>query len=131
MSPRRRAVLRVLLWPVRRLAVGKAARGPGDADAADVPLSALVPTMHFDAQLVMDSDGRLSDYHSIAVPVLLLGGSDSPTYLKRTLGRLETTLPQARRVELRGVGHLAPDNTGRPEHVASELRRFFDMENRP
>jgi hypothetical protein len=52
-----------------------------------------------------------------------------PTHLKRTLGCLEATLPQARRVELPGVGHLAPDNTGQPERVASELRRFIDMEN--
>jgi pimeloyl-ACP methyl ester carboxylesterase len=130
MSPGRRAVLLVLLWPVRRLAAGRTARGPGDVDAADVPLSALVPTMHFDAQLVVESEGQLSDYHSVAAPVLLLGGSDSPTYLKRTLGRLETTLPQVRRVELPGVGHLAPDNTGQPERVASEVRRFFDMGHR-
>ena len=68
-----------------------------------MPLSALVPTMHFDAQLVLQSEGRLPNYRVIAVPVLLLGGSDSPTYLQRTLDALETTLPRVRRVELLGV----------------------------
>jgi hypothetical protein len=52
-----------------------------------------------------------------------------PTYLQRTLDALETTLPRVSRVELPGVGHLAPDNTGEPERVASELRRFFGPEN--
>jgi pimeloyl-ACP methyl ester carboxylesterase len=128
MPPRRRPVLWLLLWPVRRFAASRNAPGPGD-DGTAVPLSALVPTMHYDAQLVLQSEGRLSDYRAIAVPVLLLGGSNSPTYLQRTLDALETTLPRVRRVELLGVGHLAPDNTGEPERVAGELRRFFGPEN--
>ena len=128
MPPRRRPVLWVLLWPVRRFAASRTAPGPGQDDPA-VPLSALVPTMHYDAQLVLQSEGRLPDYRAIAVPVLLLGGSDSPTYLQRTLDALESTLPRVRRVELPGVGHLAPDNTGEPERVAGELRTFFGTEN--
>jgi pimeloyl-ACP methyl ester carboxylesterase len=85
--------------------------------------------MHYDAQLVLQSEGRLPNYRAIAVPVLLLGGSDSPTYLQRTLDALQTTLPHVRRVELLGVGHLAPDNTGEPERVAGELRTFLCTEN--
>src|SRR5664280_873872 len=128
MSPRRRPVLWVLLWQVRRFAASGTAPGPGE-DGEAVPLSALVPTMHYDAQLVLQSEGRLPDYRVIAVPVLLLGGSNSPTYLQRTLDALETTLPRVCRVELLGVGHLTPDNTGKPERVAVELRRFFGPEN--
>jgi hypothetical protein len=85
--------------------------------------------MHYNAQLVLQSEGRLPDYRAIVVPVLLLGGSDSPTYLQRTLDALETTLARVRRVELLGVGHLAPNNTGEPERVAGELRTFFCTEN--
>jgi len=85
--------------------------------------------MHYDAQLVLQSEGRLPDYRAVVVPVLLLGGSDSPTYLQRTLDALETTLARVRRVELLGVGHLAPNNTGEPERVAGELRTFFCTEN--
>ena len=127
-SPRRRPVLWVLLWPVRRFAASRTAPGSGE-DGTAVPLSALVPTMHYEAQLVLQSEGRLPDYRAITVPVLLLGGSDSPTYLKGTLDALETTLPRVRRVELPGVGHLAPDNTGEPERVAGELRTFFSTQN--
>jgi pimeloyl-ACP methyl ester carboxylesterase len=128
MSRRRRPVLWVLLWPVRRFAASKTAPSSGEDDTA-VPLSDLVPTLHFDAQLVLQSEGRLPDYRAIAVPVLLLGGSGSPAYLHRTLDALETTLLRVRRVELPGVGHLAPDNTGEPERVAGELRTFFCTEN--
>jgi len=127
-AQRRRPVLRVLLWPVRRFAASRTASAP-DADSADVPFGDLVPTMHYDAQLVIESEGRLSSYRSIDVPVLLLGGSKSAAYLHTTLNALETTLPQSRRIELHGAGHLAPDNTGVPERVADELRRFFDPEH--
>jgi hypothetical protein len=34
-------------------------------------------------------------------------------------------LPYARRVELKGLDHQGPDDSGDPERVASELRRFF------
>lgn len=124
MSPSLRAFLRVTLWPVRRLAASRPAQGSDDDEPA-VPLSVLVPTMHYDAQLVLQSEGRLVDYRSVAVPVLLLGGSGSPAYLRRTLAALEDTLPDVRRVELSGVGHTAPDNRGEPDRVAAELIRFF------
>jgi len=73
-----------------------------------VPLSALVPTMHYDAQLVLQSEGRLSDYRAIAVPVLLLGGSDSPTYLQRTLDALETPFPACAESNSSESGILRP-----------------------
>jgi len=38
---------------------------------------------------------------------------------------LSAVLPRARRVTLRGVGHTAADNGGRPDLVARELRTFF------
>jgi hypothetical protein len=57
--------------------------------------------------------------------VLLLGGSKSPAYLKKSLLGLERVLPNVRRVEFAGVGHVAADNSGKPEMVAAELRRFF------
>lgn len=130
-SPRRRRpVLRILLWPIRRLAASRAAaRAPG-ADEPAVALNALVPTMHYDVQLVLESEGRLADYRAITIPVLLMGGSKSPAYLRSTLDALQATLPRVRRVELAGVGHLAPDNTGAPERVAGELLQFFGAEAR-
>jgi pimeloyl-ACP methyl ester carboxylesterase len=85
----------------------------------------LVPTMRQDATLVAESAGPLDRYAAVTAETLLLGGSRSPAYLTRVLTALEVALPHVRRVTLDGVGHLAADNTGRPERVAAELRRFL------
>jgi hypothetical protein len=41
------------------------------------------------------------------------------------LNGLEPVLPHVRRVTLPGVGHLAADNSGKPQLVAEQLRAFF------
>jgi len=91
----------------------------------DVPLKELIPTMHYDPRLVDATRGNLESYRAISARVLLLGGSQSPNYLRVGLDTLSTILPNAIRVELLGVGHLAADNEGKPEAVAQELLRFF------
>jgi len=35
------------------------------------------------------------------------------------------------RIQLAGIGHLAPDNTGAPKRVAVELGLFFGHSKRP
>jgi pimeloyl-ACP methyl ester carboxylesterase len=122
-SPRGQA-LRVLLWPMRRASRSSDEQGSATAKD-DVPLKALVPTMHYDAQLAIESEGSLASFRAVPGEVLLLGGSNSPGYLKKSLLGLERVLPNVRRVEFAGVGHLAADNSGKPELVAAELRRFF------
>lgn len=92
----------------------------------DVPLDLLIPTLHYDIQVVNEMTGTLDTFRSISAEVLLLGGDKSLAYLKLALDRLETVLPQVRRVEFNGVGHLAADNGGQPERVARELRKFFN-----
>ncbi len=100
-------------------------RGRSDANHDDVPLKALVPTMHYDAQLVIESEGSLASFRGVSAEVLLLGGARSASYLKKSLYGLEHVLPHVQRTEFPGVGHLAADNSGKPEMVAGELRRFF------
>jgi pimeloyl-ACP methyl ester carboxylesterase len=113
---------RFLLVPLLRLAIRvDEKRVQGD----DVPISALIPTMRYDALIVGAQRGTLDDYRALSTEVLLLGGSKSHVYLRATLDALSTVLPNARRVELPGVGHIAADNTGKPEIVAAALRRFF------
>jgi pimeloyl-ACP methyl ester carboxylesterase len=93
-----------------------------------VSMREIAPTLHYDFQLVADRSGELERYRAIHADVLLLGGSTSPAYLKAALGMLEQVLPQARRVELPGVGHAASWNKergGNPEPVAQVLRTFF------
>ena len=123
-SPARRAALLVLGWPLRKAAQRNQA--PGEAAGGDdVPLRALVPTMHYDAQLVLETEGTLHTFASTPAEVLLLGGGKSPAYLKTSLDALTSVLPRAQRIELADCGHLAPDNSGEPARVAQELRPFF------
>jgi pimeloyl-ACP methyl ester carboxylesterase len=109
-------VMRVLLWPLRRANRQR----PADHDPR-----ALILTMGLDAQLVAESEGTLDAYRTVAVPVLLLGGTRSPGYLQRTLRRLADVLPAATLKILPGAGHTAPDDSGRPVEVAAELTAFF------
>jgi hypothetical protein len=56
---------------------------------------------------------------------LLLGGTKSAAFLAAALDALSATVPNCKRVEFSGLGHLAADNSGEPTRVADELRRFF------
>ncbi len=115
-----RALPRFILEPLMTLAI-RAESVQND----EVPLKTLIPTMHFDTQLVAEMEGSLENFKAIRAEVLLLGGSQSQEYLKAVLDALGSVLPHARRVEYPGLGHLATDNDGKPELVAQDLRRFF------
>jgi pimeloyl-ACP methyl ester carboxylesterase len=92
----------------------------------DVPLRVLIPTQHYDYQLVLETEGTLENFKAVPAEVLLLGGSKSPFFLKHTLDALNKVLPHVERIELPGLGHTAPtDSNSNPERVARELRRFF------
>jgi pimeloyl-ACP methyl ester carboxylesterase len=122
-SPVMSFVPRFVLVPLMRRAI-KAA-DPSKVPAGDVHPLALVPTMHYDAQLVREMEGKLNQFSDVNIDVLLLGGSKSPKYLSDALGALSRVLPKCSRVELRGADHLAADNDGKPELVAEQLRSFF------
>jgi pimeloyl-ACP methyl ester carboxylesterase len=113
---------RFVLVPLLERAIeGQAHRGWDD----EVPLKTLIPTMHFDAQLVRETKGQLESFRALQAEVLLLGGNQSRRFLKAALDALSVTLPHVKRVEFPDVGHLAADNGGQPERVAKELQRFF------
>lgn len=98
------------------------------AKGDDVTMRMLAPTLHYDFQLVAESEGAPESFRAIRAEVLLLGGSASPTYLKVALDALEQVFPHAKRIEFPGLGHGASGNTdrgGQPERVAQELRSFF------
>lgn len=93
-----------------------------------VTMRMLAPTMHYDLQLAVESEGLLESFRTISNDMLLLGSSKSPTYFKVALDALKKVLPHAERIEFPGLNHGASGNTdrgGRPEIVAQELRRFF------
>jgi pimeloyl-ACP methyl ester carboxylesterase len=115
-------------WLLVRLTTRFMASQDGESSGDYVSMRALAPTMRFDFRLVAETSGMFESFRAIQAETLLLGGSKSPAYLKAALGRLETVLPETRRVELPGLGHAASWNSdigGQPERVADELRRFF------
>lgn len=113
-----------LLKSLMRMMMGSAEKVKSD----NVSFRALAPTWHYDGQLVVEMSGKLESFRDVRAQVLLLGGSQSPAYLKAGLDALEKLLPSVSRVEFPGVGHGGSGNTdrgGKPELVAQELRRFF------
>jgi pimeloyl-ACP methyl ester carboxylesterase len=93
-----------------------------------VTMRKLAPTIHYDHQLSVETEGTLESFSAIRSEVLLVGGSKSPTYFKIALNALEKVFPLARRIEFPGLHHGASGNTnrgGQPKKVAQELRRFF------
>ena len=95
----------------------------GNIQGDQVPIEKLIPTIHYDAQLPMPIETL--DLKALKADVLLLGGTKSQAFLKAAMDALASRLPQAKRVQLAGVGHMAADDTGKPERVAVELQEFF------
>ena len=102
------------------------------AKSGDVTMRMLAPTLRHDFQVVVEMNGKLESFKSIHPDVLLLGGSQSPAFLRADLDALEKVLPHVTRIEFPGLGHSAAWNydkqrnpDGRPEQVAQELKRFF------
>lgn len=56
---------------------------------------ALIPTFHYDAQLALETQDTWQTFQHIQAPVLLLGGSNSPPYLKTALTALEHLLDRS------------------------------------
>jgi pimeloyl-ACP methyl ester carboxylesterase len=96
-------------------------RLPGEASE----LFDLIPTVHFDAITVQEATGSLDRFATLSCEVLLLGGTRSARELTAALNGLNAVLPNAQRVVLKGVGHTAADNGGKPHLVSAELRSFF------
>ncbi|MDB4975331.1 MAG: hypothetical protein JWN48_3672 [Myxococcaceae bacterium] len=94
------------------------------------PLRDLLPTMRFDFKVLEQRGDSLRSYKGVQTPVLLLGGTKSPGYLKVALDALQQTLPHAQRDVLRGLDHSGPwnkDRGGAPEIVAAHIRAFLSI----
>lgn len=94
--------------------------------ADDLALRDLVPTMRLDGIATLQSVDLLNPrIEELCCDVLLLGGQKSAHQLHLGLDALAGRLPNANRVELRGVGHIAADNRGAPHKVARLLDDFW------
>jgi hypothetical protein len=124
---------RIPRWLLERLTAAMLASEDKQAAAGDATTRRLAPTLHYDFELVMRSQGALDRFAAITADVLLLSGTKSPAYLVASVDALERVVPRAQRVRLSGLDHSASGNstdplTGRgadPGRVAQELRRFF------
>jgi pimeloyl-ACP methyl ester carboxylesterase len=105
------------------LAIGARLQGDGPAD--EVPVEALIHTLHFDMQVVREMADTVADYAALDAQVLLLGGTRSAAYLGLALQELAEVLTHARSIALPGVGHSGPEDDGAPLVVAQALRDFF------
>jgi pimeloyl-ACP methyl ester carboxylesterase len=101
------------------------------AKPGDITMRMLAPTLHYDFQLVAEMAEKPQRFKVVPARVLLLGGGNSPAWLKAALDVLERVLPHVERVEFPGLDHggssdpSATNRAGKPELVAQELRRFF------
>jgi hypothetical protein len=91
----------------------------------DVSFTILIPSFHYDYELVAEMKGTLENFKAVSGEVLLMGGSKSPYFLKNALDELEKVLSNVKRVELDGLGHAGSLDSGNPERVAKELKKFF------
>ena len=118
--------------PVLELMTSAMLRAEGRRPPANgVAWRTLAPTLHTDGRILADMDGPVERFADVRADVLLMGGSSSPTYLRRALDSLERVLPHSRRVELAGLDHGAASNRdqrGHPEIVAAELRPFLGLD---
>jgi pimeloyl-ACP methyl ester carboxylesterase len=125
------AWMRLLPYPLLTPLLNRALRLNDRKRAPDtVPLSALIPTLHYDARLVRETSSGMERFSALSIPVLLLGGGASPRYLAEALDVLAPRLAHAQRVELPRVGHRASADGEQPGLVARALREFFLVEAR-
>lgn len=122
------AVVRALPRPAARLlarvVIAVNDRRPG----SEATFRDLLPGVRYDFNVVGGMDGRMDVFAAVDKPVLLLSGTRSPTFLRHSVRQLARVLPRARHVELDGLNHSGPWNTGRggrPHLVAQALAEFF------
>jgi len=70
-------------------------------------------------------DKDTSRYKTINCPVLLLGGSKSPKFLRDGLHKLNGVVPSSSIHIMKGMEHNTPDDEG-PELTAKALKGFFN-----
>ena len=83
-------------------------------------LQALAHTLPYDLALTGDQGVPVDYLAKITVPVLVLGGANSPDWFHRTVEATSDAIPGARLVMLEGQDHGAP-----PEVIAPVLTDFF------
>lgn len=126
-----RAMRAMPRWLLERMVNMQVRRQESQAKTGGANMRTMAGTLHYDFSVVAEMSGRLDEFRGVKADVLLLGGSESPAYLKAALDSLERILPRAKRTEFSGLDHggssdPSPFNKkGNPELVAREVRRYL------
>jgi len=91
----------------------------------DVPLQDLLPTIHYEIELVKQTAGTLDDYRGVAADVLLLYGSNTDSKFKVTAEALQSVLPHSICIELPDLDHRSAQDYGKPERIAPGSAAFL------
>ncbi|HEY6296917.1 MAG TPA: alpha/beta hydrolase [Streptosporangiaceae bacterium] len=83
-------------------------------------LEAMTHTLPYDLELSGDRGVPADNLATITVPVLVLGGANSPDWFRRTVEETSAAIPDARLVTLEGLDHGAP-----PAVLTPVLTEFF------
>ena len=83
-------------------------------------LEAMTHTLPYDLALTGDQGVPAAELARITVPVLVMGGGNSPDWFKRTVRETAAAVPGARLQEMPGRDHGIP-----PEELAPVLTEFF------
>lgn len=106
------------------------------AGPEDVTMRELAGALGNEGRLLDEASGQIDNYRTVDAEVLLLVGTKGLRILTPGLNALEQTLPQVRRVDLRGLDHgssadpSTSNRGGKPQVVAAELRQFFAIEGK-
>jgi pimeloyl-ACP methyl ester carboxylesterase len=118
-----------LLKPaIKAMMKAEAKAGSGN----DASMAELAQALRYDFVVAQSIDGSIAKFKDVRQPVLLLGGSKSPSFLTRGLDQLAQIIPDATRVEIPGADHAAAWNVdrrrnphGNPTAVAEVLKTYF------
>jgi pimeloyl-ACP methyl ester carboxylesterase len=105
---------------------GSGAPWEGLAPAQRAALVERIDLIPAGAMLTEDETGTLlrpGGLESLGCPVLLVDGAASPPVIGAILGALGARLPRARRLTIRGAGHMLP--LSHPADLASGLRALW------
>jgi pimeloyl-ACP methyl ester carboxylesterase len=113
---------------IKRIMKAEAKTAAGD----DASMAELAKSLPYDIAIAQSTSSSITKFKEIKQPVLLVGGSNSPDFLKQSLGELEQIIPDTTRVEITGVDHAAAWNVdrrrnphGNPTAVARVLKTYF------
>ena len=96
---------------------------PAGLTQAERIMSAIAPQTYRKAVALLTSFDRRAELERIAVPTLLLAGSEDRTAPPAAMARMAEKIPGAELVVLDGCGHLGPMD--QPEAVNTVLERFL------